>query len=93
MVVDGTPCERVVDERCLIYVPDSLLGICGDDPVVRAGSAVSDMGMPQLDLHGKILGRLAVLDMRPMRDELRAQALSQILAARAAVELRRLRST
>ena len=26
MVVDGTPCERVVDERCLIHIPDNLLG-------------------------------------------------------------------
>ena len=90
MVVDGTPCERVVNERCLIHIPDNLLDIYGDDPDVRAVGAASYMGMPLLDLDGKILGHLAVLDMRPMPPEPRAQALFQIFAARAAAELRRL---
>src|SRR6266436_4264362 len=69
MVVDGTPCERVIDDRCLIHIPDNLL-----------------------DLDGKILGHLAVLDLRPMPKEPRAEALFQIFAARAAAELRRLRA-
>ena len=54
--------------------------------------AASYMGMPLLDLDGKILGHLAVLDMRPMPHEPRTQALFQIFAARAAAELRRLRA-
>ncbi len=74
MVVDGTPCERVIDERCLIHIPDNLLDIYGNDPDVRAVGAASYMGMPLLDLDGKILGHLAVLDMRPMPHEPRAQA-------------------
>jgi PAS domain S-box-containing protein len=49
------------------------------------------MGMPLLDLDGKTLGHLAVLDLRPMPKEPRAEALFQIFAARAAAELRRLR--
>ena len=49
------------------------------------------MGMPLLDLDGKVLGHLAVLDLRPMPKEPRAEALFQIFAARAAAELRRLR--
>jgi PAS domain S-box-containing protein len=91
MVVDGTPCERVIDERCLIHIPDNLLDIYGNDPDVRAVGAASYMGMPLLDLDGKILGHLAVLDLRPMPKEPRAEALFQIFAARAAAELRRLR--
>ena len=66
MVVDGTPCERVIDERCLIHIPDNLLDIYGNVPDVRAVGAASYMGMPLLDLDGKILGHLAVLDLRPM---------------------------
>jgi GAF domain-containing protein len=50
------------------------------------------MGMPLMDLDGKILGHLAVLDKRPMPAEPRTQALFQIFAARAAAELRRLRA-
>ena len=92
MVVDGTPCERVVDERCLIHIPDNLLDIYGNDPDVRAVGAASYMGMPLLDLDGKILGHLAVLDLRPMPKEPRAEALFQIFAARAAAEMRRLRA-
>lgn len=92
MVVDGTPCERVIDERCLIHIPDNLLDIYGNDPDVRAVGAASYMGMPLLDLDGKILGHLAVLDLRPMPHEPRTQALFQIFAVRAAAELRRLRA-
>ena len=92
MVVDGTPCERVIEQRCLIHIPDNLLNIYWDDPDVSAVGAASYMGMPLLDLDNKILGHLAVLDKRPMPPEPRAQALFQIFAARAAAELRRLRA-
>jgi PAS domain S-box-containing protein len=92
MVIDGTPCERVINDRCLIHIPDNLLHLYGDDPDVRATGAASYMGMPLLDLDGTILGHLAILDKRPMPPEPRAQALFQIFAARAAAELRRLRA-
>jgi PAS domain S-box-containing protein len=92
MVVDGTACERVVDERRLVHIPDNLLDIYGNNPDVRAIGAASYMGMPLLDLDGKVLGHLAVLDLRPMPAEPRTQALFQIFAARAGAELRRLRA-
>jgi len=92
MIVDGTPCERVIDQRCLIHIPDNLLNIYWDDPDVKAVGAASYMGMPLLDLDGQILGHLAVLDKRPMPAEPRIQALFQIFAARAAAELRRMRA-
>ena len=40
---------------------------------MRAIGAASYMGVPLLDLDGKILGHLAVLDKRPMPEEPRAQ--------------------
>ena len=92
MVVDGTPCEQVINQRCFIHIPDNLLDIYGGDPDVKAVGAASYMGMPLFDLDGKILGHLAVLDLRPMPQEARAQALFQIFAARAGAELRRLRA-
>ena len=91
MVIDGTPCERVVEERCLIHIPDNLLDIYRDDPDVKAVGAASYMGMPLLDRDGSVLGHLAVLDLRPMPKQPRAEALFQIFSARAAAELRRLR--
>jgi len=92
MIVDGTPCEQVIEQRCLIHIPDNLVNIYWDDPDVRTAGAASYMGMPLLDLDGKVLGHLAVLDQRPMPAEPRAQALFQIFAGRAAAELRRLRA-
>ena len=92
MVIDGTPCERVINERCLIHIPDNLLELYSEDPDVRTSGAVSYMGMPLLDTDEKVLGHLAVLDTRPMPAEPRTQALFQIFAARAAAELRRLRA-
>ena len=92
MVVDGTPCEQVIKQRCFIHIPDNLLDIYAGDPDIRAVGAASYMGMPLFDVNAKILGHLAVLDMRPMPAEPRAQALFQIFAARAAAELRRLRA-
>ena len=92
MVINGTPCERVINERCFIHIPDNLLDIYGEDPDVTAVGAASYMGMPLLDVDGKILGHLAVLDLRPMPPQPRAQALFQIFAARAAAELRRMRA-
>jgi PAS domain S-box-containing protein len=92
MVIDGTPCEQVIEQRCFIHIPDNLLNIYWDDPDVKAVGAASYMGMPLLDLDGRILGHLAVLDKQPMPAEPRAQALFQIFAARAAAELRRLRA-
>jgi PAS domain S-box-containing protein len=90
MVMDGTPCERVITQRCLIHIPENLLEIYHADPDIRAIGAASYMGMPLLDLDGRILGHLAVLDTRPMPSQPRAQTLFQIFAARAAAELRRL---
>ena len=55
MIVDGTPCERVVEERCLVHIPDNLLNIYCDDPDVQQVGAASYMGMPLLDLDGKVL--------------------------------------
>jgi len=92
MNIDGTPCAEVINQRCLIHFPDNLLGLFPDDSDVKAIGAVSYMGMPLIDLDGKVLGHLAVLDTRPMPKEPTAQSLFQIFAARAAAEMRRLRA-
>jgi PAS domain S-box-containing protein len=91
-VVDGTPCQAVVEGRRLVHYPDKILEIYPEEPDLRSIGAVSYMGVPLLDVEGKVLGHLAVLDTQPMPAEPRALALFQIFANRAAAELRRLRA-
>lgn len=87
----GTPCEPVIEDTRLVHIPDNVVALYPGDPDLPKAGAVSYMGVPLLDLDGKILGHLAVLDTRPMPDEPRILALFQIFAARAAAELQRLR--
>jgi PAS domain-containing protein len=91
-VIDGTPCQAVIEGRRLVHYPDKILEIYPEEPDLRSIGAVSYMGVPLLDVDGKILGHLAVLDTQPMPAEPRALALFQIFANRAAAELRRLRA-
>ncbi|MCC6695576.1 MAG: sigma 54-interacting transcriptional regulator [Candidatus Hydrogenedentes bacterium] len=90
--IDGTPCEAVVQESRLVHYADNVLELYGDDPDVQKIGAVSYMGAPLLDMDGTVLGHLAVMDIRPMPEEPKTQALFRIFAARAAAELRRLRA-
>lgn len=92
MVVDGTPCEHVVEQRRLVHIPENLLEIYPDNSSAKAIGVASYMGVPLLDLDDRVLGHLAVLDLRPMPAEPRMLALFQIFAGRAGAELRRLRA-
>ena len=90
--IDGNPCGDVIKEVRLVHFPDNLKDHYPDNHGIRTIGLRSYMGVPLLDLDGKVLGHLAVLDRRPMPEEPRALALFQIFAARAAAELRRLRA-
>lgn len=90
--IAGSPCARVIDTRELVYIPDRLLDLYPNEPDVLAIGVVSYIGVPLEDTDGMILGHLAVIDRRPLPEEPRIQAIFQIFAARAAAELRRLRS-
>ena len=91
-LVDGTPCEDVIDGRRLVHIADNALDLYPNNERARALGAVSYLGVPLLDVDGSVLGHLAVLDRRPMPAEPRAEALIRIFAARAAAELQRLRA-
>lgn len=89
--IDGTPCEQVIKNVRLIHHPDSMMELYPRDPEIQAVRAVSYMGVPLLDVDGRILGHLAVMDRRPMPEQPKLIALFKIFAARAAAELRRMR--
>jgi PAS domain S-box-containing protein len=91
MAIDGTPCQAVIESAGLVHYPENIVELYPNDPELKRLGAVSYMGVPLLDVDGKILGHLAILDNRPMPAEPRALALFQIFANRAAAELRRLR--
>jgi len=90
--IDGTPCQRVIEEETLVHYPDRVVELYPDDPDVKRNGAVSYLGVPLKDLDDTILGHLAVMDRRPMPEDAHALALFQIFAARAGAELRRLRA-
>ncbi|HSD51386.1 MAG TPA: sigma 54-interacting transcriptional regulator [Candidatus Methylomirabilis sp.] len=92
MAIDGTPCEAVIESVGLVHYPENLVELFPNDPELKRLHAVSYMGVPLLDVNGRILGNLAILDTRPMPEQPRALALFRIFAARAAAELRRLRA-
>jgi PAS domain S-box-containing protein len=90
--IDGTPCEDVIDNTQLIHYPDNILELFPNNPNLKQLGAVSYIGVPLMDLDGKVLGHLAVLDNQPMSEEPESLAIFRIFAARAAVELQRLRA-
>ena len=90
--ITGTPCESVVEGARLVHCPDNVVELYPRDEDLKQFGAVSYMGVPLLDLNGKILGHMAVFDTRPMPEEPRALALFRIFAGRAAAELQRVRA-
>jgi PAS domain S-box-containing protein len=88
--ITGTPCEQVIDKCCLIHFPDRLIELFPNDSEALDSDLVSYLGMPLLDVGGRILGHMAVVDRRPLPEEPRVLAIFRIFAARAAAELQRL---
>ncbi|QIF04966.1 PAS domain S-box protein [Roseimicrobium sp. ORNL1] len=90
--VPGTPCEAVLTERKLVHYPDRIVEIYPEEPDLRKFNVVSYLGVPLFDARGEIMGHLAVMDTKPLPSEPRIISLFEIFAARAAAELRRLRT-
>lgn len=90
--IAGTPCEEVIDKAQLIHFPDNVLEIYPEEEELKQNKAVSYMGMPLLDIDGRVLGHMAVIDRRPIPAEPHVHAIFRIFAARAAAELQRLRA-
>ena len=90
--IRGTPCETVIDNARLVHFPDNLFALYPDAPDIKRTGAVSYLGVPLMDVTGKILGHMAVIDRRPIPEEPRVHAIFRIFAARAAAELQRLRA-
>lgn len=88
--IDGTPCEKVIDEACMVHVAEDVIKLYPEDKDLESLSAVSYLGVPLQDINGKVLGNLAIIDTYPMPANPRMLTLLHIFAARAAAEHRRL---
>jgi transcriptional regulator with PAS, ATPase and Fis domain len=88
----GTPCETAIRECRLVHVPDRIVDLYPDDQVAfPRNDVVSYLGVPLVGTDGRVLGHLAVVDVRPIPGEKRLLALFGIFANRAVAEMRRLR--
>ena len=90
--IAGTPCEAVVSQLGIVHYPDHVIQLFPGNPDLKIINAASYLGAPLLDRDGRVIGNLAVMDVRPMPEEPRARTIFQIFAARASAELQRLRA-
>jgi HAMP domain-containing protein len=90
--LSGTPCEQVIQSRCLQYYPEQLQALFPKDRGLVQIEAQSYLGIPLMDASGNLLGHLAVLDDQPMGDEFWKKSILEVFAARAASEMERQQS-
>jgi PAS domain S-box-containing protein len=88
--IDGSPCQVAIEEERMVLIPDRLVDLYPGNPSMGEFRAVSYLGVPLLDVDGKMIGHLAVLHDQPLPEAPRAEAIFRIFAARAAAELRRI---
>lgn len=84
--LDGTPCEGVI-QGDVCYYPENVEKLY---PVEKGFE--SYMGAPAMDLSGRVLGHLAILDTTDMRQLPHAESILRIFATRVGVELHRKRT-
>ncbi len=91
-MVQGTPCEAVINKGEVLFVADEVAGEFPDDPdLVKLGMS-SYIGIPFKDNTRQVFGHLAVMDRKPVHDKQAALSLMRIFASRAGAELRRIRA-
>ncbi|MEW6014044.1 MAG: sigma 54-interacting transcriptional regulator [Candidatus Zixiibacteriota bacterium] len=90
--ISGTPCEPVVEKKCLVHYSENVVELYPHDPDLKSMNAVSYMGVPLTDPDGAVMGHLAILDNKPMPQRPSAEAVFRIFAARAGAELCRIRA-
>jgi PAS domain S-box-containing protein len=90
--IAGTPCETTIKESRLVHLPDRIVDLYpGQRENFQEKGVVSYLGVPMLSADERVLGHLAVIDIRPMPETKGLLTLFQIFANRAVAEMRRLR--
>ena len=87
----GTPCEHVIDGNVCHYPRDLQTLFPKDLPLVEL-NAHGYLGAPLFDSAGRIIGHVAVMDIKTMESRPQNVSILKIFAARAGVELERKRA-
>jgi signal transduction histidine kinase len=88
----GTPCEGVIDANACYYAA-GIQELFPEDAMLRDLGMQSYLATPLIDETGKALGLIAVLNRRPMANDITDPlSMLKIFAARASAELTRLRA-
>ena len=87
----GTPCETTLREGRVVHVPDRAVELYPQGQSGFPDPMVSYLGVALRGADQRVIGHLAVVDVRPMPAEERVLGVFEIFANRAAAELRRLR--
>ena len=90
--LEGTPCEPVIAGAVCCFPDNVAQRFPADTPLVDM-KVRSYVGVPITDSGGTIVGHLAVLDDKPLVEDEVTTSLLRTFAARAGVELERLRTT
>ncbi len=91
----GTACETVVLEKRLVYVRERLFSEYKGNPDLKdfpKEGIVSYLGYPFVDVDGRILGHISVLDKDPIPEDVRVFNVFRIFANRGTAEMQRLRA-
>jgi len=89
--LEHTPCENVMAGGLCCY-PMDVQQQFPEDALLTDMQVESYIGLPLWDSTGKVIGLIAVMDGKPMRDELAVTSILQLVATSAAAELRRRQS-
>jgi transcriptional regulator with PAS, ATPase and Fis domain len=91
--IAGTPCEDAVRSQRVVHVPDRAVQLYPRDqvPFPDKVELVSYLGVALVGSDRRVMGHLAVVDVRPMPPEKRVLALFDVFASRALAEMRRTR--
>jgi diguanylate cyclase (GGDEF)-like protein/PAS domain S-box-containing protein len=86
--IRGTPCENVI-ARQFCYYPSDAWRLFPSDAWLREEGIESYFAVPLFDSEDRPLGHMAVMDTRPLAQDLPAMSILKIFAARAGAEIER----
>jgi diguanylate cyclase (GGDEF)-like protein/PAS domain S-box-containing protein len=89
--IKGTPCENVMNGAMCCYL-NEVRQRFPDVGVLDEMGAESYIGLPLWGSDGNVIGLIAVLDSRPIKDEASVSGMLHLVATRATAELERERS-
>lgn len=89
--LQGSPCNNVIGQKFRFYSRDIQQLFPEDELLVEIG-ADSYAAIPLFDSADRVLGLLAILDSRPLRNQALTESLLKIFSGRAASELERERT-